>query len=121
MAALGFIKTLTIHPGHFRTDVTQPEKHAEFLTKKSENYQPMTDFMAGFAARLHGSQPGDVTKAVEFTLDLVRGEGLAEGRAVPADMWMGSDAYTDVKAHCENTLGLLAEWEEAIKSTDLVV
>ncbi|TKA71500.1 hypothetical protein B0A55_06478 [Friedmanniomyces simplex] len=117
-ASLGYIRTLYIHPGHFRTEVTKHEKHTAILERKdSEKYQPMYDRMASFADQLHGSQQGDVRKAVELTLDLVQGEGKMEGREIPSQMWMGSDGYAVVKAKCEEVLEVLGEWEEAIKGT----
>lgn len=77
--------------------------------------------MAAFAPQLHGGQPGDVRKAVELTLDLVKGEGQAEGREVPSEMWMGSDAFADVKARCEGVLKVLGEWEGVVRSMDVSV
>ncbi|KAK3114707.1 hypothetical protein LTR53_006718 [Teratosphaeriaceae sp. CCFEE 6253] len=118
-AALGYIKTLTIHPGHFRSEVAAEAKHAAFLAKPSEHYQGLTDFMTGFRGQLHGHQPGDVVKAVELTLDLVKGEGVAAGgRKVPERIWMGKDAYETVKEQAEETLRVLEEWKEEIQSTD---
>ncbi|KAK3075481.1 hypothetical protein LTR53_001189 [Teratosphaeriaceae sp. CCFEE 6253] len=110
IAALGYIKTLTIHPGYFRSEVAAEGKHAAFLAKPSEHYQGLTDFVAGFRRQLHGHQPGDVVKAVELTLDLVRGEGVAAGgRKVPERIWMGKDAYETVKEQAEETLRVLEE------------
>jgi hypothetical protein len=51
-------------------------------------------------------------------LDLVRKEGIAEGKEVPLRMPLGIDVYDDVKAKCEETLKLLEEWKGVIRSTD---
>ena len=120
VAAQG-IKTLTIYPGHCRSEITATHKHNTYINTPSPNYQPLSDFWIDFAPKLHGNQPGDVSKACNLTIDLVRGEGKAAGRQVPAEMWMGSDAFVDVKASCEATLNTLKEWEDVIKSTDVVV
>jgi hypothetical protein len=64
------------------------------------------------------NQPGDPVKLVGIILDLVRGEGVAEGREVPFRLPLGSDCYEDLKAKCEETLRLLEEWGPVIRSTD---
>ncbi|KAK3659448.1 hypothetical protein LTR56_001338 [Elasticomyces elasticus] len=120
-AEVGFVKTLTIHPGHFRTEVAAPEKIDSFLSVPSKNYQPMKDFMTDFAKTIHGNQPGDTKKAVELTVDMVRGEGKAEGKQIPARIWLGSDAYKEVKAKCEEDLRVLEEWKSEIEGTDVSV
>lgn len=63
-------------------------------------------------------QPGDPARLVEITLDLVRQEGVAEGRVIPFRIPLGIDVYDDMKAKCEQTLKLLEEWKEVILSTD---
>ena len=71
--------------------------------------------------KLHGTQPGDPAKAVEVTIDLVKGEGVAEGREVPGWMPLGSDAFEVVKKKAEAELKLLGDWETVIKGTDFGV
>jgi hypothetical protein len=69
-------------------------------------------------AREDRNQPGDPKKLVEITLDLVRGEGVAKGKNIPMRLPLGIDCYDDVKEKCEETLKLLEEWREVIRSTD---
>lgn len=64
------------------------------------------------------SQPGDPIKLVNIILDLVRKEGIAEGKEVPFRLPLGIDCFDDVKAKCEETLKLLHDWEHVIRSTN---
>ena len=119
MADLGYIKTLIINPGHFRTDVAALRKHDAI--EESKNYPAFNAFVKNILPHMHGNQPGDAVKAASLTIDLVKGEGVAKGRELPPFLPMGSDAYTDVKAHTEMTLKMLEEWGDVIKSTDVVL
>lgn len=75
-------------------------------------------------ALLHGlsqedqNQRGDPVKLVEIIVDLVRREGIAAGREIPFRLPLGLDVYDDMKAKCEETLKLLEEWKDVIRSTD---
>ena len=65
-----------------------------------------------------GKQPGDPKRAVEIILDLVRGEGVAEGKTVPQGFALGSDCFGIIESSCKETLQVLGEWKEVITSTD---
>jgi hypothetical protein len=52
-------------------------------------------------------------------VDVVRGEGSAKGKKVPASLVVGSDCYANVKALCEQKLQDLEEWKEVITALDL--
>jgi hypothetical protein len=69
-------------------------------------------------AREDQAQPGDPVKLVEIVLDLVRREGVAEGREVPFRLPLGVDCYDELKGKCEETLKLLEAWKDIIRSTD---
>lgn len=63
-------------------------------------------------------QPGNPEKGVRIVLDIIRGEGLARGKAFPISLQLGSDCYKMVKERSEETLLNLAEWKEVSESTD---
>lgn len=77
-------------------------------------------FLAGLAKE-DQAQPGDPVKLVKIILDIVRGEGVAQGRTTPFRLPLGVDVYDDIKAKCEETLKLLEDWSDVIKSTDIEV
>ena len=111
------IKTLLIEPGRFRTKLLSDSNRK---TKASS----ITDYANLSLAKTTGlseedqQQPGDPVKLAEIILDLVRGEGIAEDRAVPFRLPLGVDCYDDIKAKCEETLGVLEAWKTVIRSTD---
>lgn len=115
-ASLGYIKTLTINPGRFRTEVAAPHKHS--FPCDSQNYQELSDRMREFFPKVHGNQPGDPAKAAEVVIDLVKGEGVAAGREVPRYLPLGTDSYDAAKGVAEGMMKTLQEWEEVIRSTD---
>lgn len=63
-------------------------------------------------------EPGDPEKAVEVMLDVVKGEGVAEGKDTPFRLPLGSDGLEVMRAKCSGTLKVCEEWEAMIKSTD---
>lgn len=63
-------------------------------------------------------QDGDESKAAKIILDLVRGEGCAEGQDVPLRMPLGPGCYAEMKEKCEETLKSLEDWKPIIISTD---
>jgi hypothetical protein len=111
------VKTLLIEPGRFRTKLLSPTNLKRKVSTISEYTELSAKLLEGLALE-NGNQPGNVEKLVEITIDLVKGEGIAKGKQVPFRLPLGSDCFNDIKAKCEETLQLLAEWEDVIKSTD---
>ena len=66
----------------------------------------------------NNKQPGDPRKLVQVILDVVRAEGVAEGRTAPLGLPLGSDCFAVVKETLARTANVLTEWEDVIKSTD---
>lgn len=67
----------------------------------------------------NGKQPGSPEKDVQLlvVLDVVRGEGLATGKAFPTLLQLGSDCYGSVKSEAQRALQNLEEWKEVTVST----
>jgi hypothetical protein len=74
--------------------------------------------IANWDSAYDGKQPGDPAKGVEVVLDIVRGEGLAAGKAFPTSVALGSDCYKTIKEEAEGVLGRLQEWRAVSESTD---
>lgn len=111
------IKTLLIEPGRFRTKLLSSGNMKTVSTEIPE-YKDFSRTLLKGLAEADQMQPGNPIKLVEMVLDLVRQEGIAEGKEIPFRLPLGSDCYNDVKAKCEETLELLKKWEPMIKSTD---
>lgn len=112
------LKTLLIEPGRFRTKLLSS---GNIQIRQSD----IPDYEERSKARIEGlagedqNQPGDPEKLAEIVLDLVRGEGVAQGKEVPFRLPLGVDCYTDVKEKCEATLAMLETWVDVAKSTDI--
>ncbi|KAF7980284.1 hypothetical protein HWV62_39051 [Athelia sp. TMB] len=72
----------------------------------------------GMLQAYNGQQPGDPEKGARLIVDVVRDEGKAAGRVVPSVLSLGSDAYTDIRAACEERIRVLDEWKEVTVTTD---
>ena len=68
----------------------------------------------------NGRQPGDIQKAVQRMVDVVRLEGMAVGRPLPKRLPVGSESLRVIKEKCFETLRICNEWEDLITSTDVL-
>lgn len=55
----------------------------------------------------NGNEPGDPEKAVGRIVDVVKQEGIVEGRGIPSKQILGADGLAGVRKKCEDTLDLL--------------
>ncbi|KAI6908459.1 hypothetical protein KC318_g4376 [Hortaea werneckii] len=115
---IDYIKTLIINPGYFVSDVAKPEKHERALRADWGEYPALKKMCTDLFPILHGNQPGDTAKAARLVVDLVKGEGVAQGRELPLALPIGNDAFVKIKEQSEATLKMLEEWEDVIRSTD---
>lgn len=65
-----------------------------------------------------GKRPGNLKKAVEVIVDLVRGEGAAKGKPFPKELPLGEDCYDTVKNELQKMLRDMDEWKEVICIAD---
>ena len=63
-----------------------------------------------------GTERGDPQKAVKLIVDVVRGEGQAEGRPWPRYLVLGEDAYADARRKMAVIEGCMQEWEDVASS-----
>ncbi|KAF8878012.1 short-chain oxidoreductase [Gymnopilus junonius] len=78
---------------------------------------PAGDMEAMFQA-FNWNQPGDPIKGVQAIIDVVRGEGVAKGKAFPSDLLLGSDCYKAVEESTKYNSKLLEEWKEVACGAD---
>lgn len=110
------IKTLILQPGSFRTNMQNPRKFTD--APESAHYQALMDGYVTFSEKVHGKIDGDVAKFAGIAVDLVKGEGCAEGKEVPLSMPVGPDAFAYVKGRLELEMKTLGDWEGVISSTN---
>ncbi|KAI6789368.1 hypothetical protein KC361_g8573 [Hortaea werneckii] len=113
-----YIKTLIINPGYFVSEVAKPQKHERALSADWGEYPVLKKMCTDLVPTLHGNQPGDTAKAARLVIDLVKGEGVGEGRELPLALPIGNDAFVKIKEQTEATLKMLEEWEDVTRSTD---
>ncbi|CAA7270530.1 unnamed protein product [Cyclocybe aegerita] len=110
------VKVLLVQPGAFRTEGIYGE--AFFTGNPIPDHDELrTKSIARFAA-IAGSERGDPDKAVEAIVDIVRGEGVAQGRPWPNYLWLGDDAEADVRNKCRKVLTELDAWKDVTRGVN---
>jgi len=112
------IKSIIFEPGFFRTNVLHPE-HIDLRSNAISDYDAIRAEVEKLTDDMHGNQPGDPKKAIEVILDVVKGEGVAAGKAMPERLPLGPDALSAVRKKCVDTLAICNEWEDVIRSTNI--
>lgn len=113
------LRSICLEPGMFRTKFLESGNRGEY-TNRIADYRENIGAMAKAFADVSGKQVGDPVKFCHLTIDLVRGEGVAAGKAeVPRTLQVGSDTYAYVKGSLEERLRVLEEWKEVIVGTDV--
>lgn len=108
------IRVSVVIPGSFRTGALgQPMT----INKHIPEYDLLRERGAARFNSISGNERGSPSKAMELLVDVVRGEGRAYGREWPMWLFMGADAYRDVRGKCDRVLNALDEWEDV--ATDL--
>ncbi|KAH6880689.1 hypothetical protein B0T10DRAFT_519016 [Thelonectria olida] len=111
------IRTLMIEPGRFRT-LLLSNTNLKVVQSAIPDYARPSEEFSKMLATEDRTQPGDVDKGVSIIIDLVRGEGVADGKKIPFRLPLGTDCYESIKEKCEGTLRVLDEWKDVINSTD---
>lgn len=109
------IRVTVVIPGSFRTEKVLGQPMT--IHKHVPEYDELRATAAQRFAALAGNERGDPEKAMELLVDVVRGEGKAYGKEWPMWLFMGKDAYRDVRNKCDKVLKTLDVWENV--ATDL--
>lgn len=118
LAPLG-IKATVIEPGVFRTEVLAlASNRRQAAAKCMPVYKEMRDAVHGFMNSMHDTQLGDVVKGARVIVDVLTTSGVAEGREIPLRLPLGPDSIDTVGGKCKDTLKLMDDWLDVIKSTD---
>jgi len=83
------------------------------------DYAQLNGIVGGFVQQMNNNQPGDPKKVVKVMVDVVKGEGVAEGKSIPERLPLGADILGKVRAKYTKYLEVCDEWESVITSTDL--
>lgn len=133
------IKVLSIDAGGFGSQLV---RNASNHRPPSQHYDWLMDVIQDSFKWLIENNPGDTTKLANLIIDLVKSEGVAEGKTIPPrvpkapndliEEWenpgpndiplslpAGSDAIDAIKARCEAVLRVINQWEDVIRTTDV--
>ncbi|KXH62283.1 hypothetical protein CNYM01_12382 [Colletotrichum nymphaeae SA-01] len=113
------IKVIIIEPGFFRTKVFN---NISNVPARIPEFAEFNAAIRAGAEALPGTEPGDPEKAVARIAQLVRGNGMVEGRKgieVPLRVALGSDGWERIRDKCVGVLEGLRAWEDVARSTDL--
>jgi hypothetical protein len=109
------IKVLIVIPGSFKTEGIYGQ---EFYTS---NPIPANDDLRPAAAKFFGPnvalmRQADPEKAMNTVVDVVRGEGKANGRPWPLYLVLGEDADRHIRLKCTKLLNHVDQWGDVIKN-----
>lgn len=116
------IRATAVEPGYFRTSFLKPGvivKSQHRIAAYDDEQTPSGQLRKQLSI-MDGNQPGDVSKGANVIVDVVTGSGAADGQELPLRIVLGSDCYTVVREKCSQTLAILDQWDDIIKSTDHV-
>jgi NAD(P)-dependent dehydrogenase (short-subunit alcohol dehydrogenase family) len=112
------VQNIIFELGFFRTKIMHPDNVATFRSDAIADYEPIRNGVAQFVQSINGNQPGDPQKAVSIMIDVVRGEGVVEGKAIPERLPLGPDCLATLRKRSVSNLAICNEWEDIIRSTD---
>ncbi|KAK0194698.1 hypothetical protein F5146DRAFT_1135449 [Armillaria mellea] len=86
------LRSICIDFGYFCTSFLTGD-HRKLYVTKIDDYQEITEKVESALQAYDGKQPGDPKKGVLVMLDVVREEGVAQGKEFPKSLLLGSDCF----------------------------
>ncbi|KIP07376.1 hypothetical protein PHLGIDRAFT_118145 [Phlebiopsis gigantea 11061_1 CR5-6] len=114
------IRVLIVQPGAHRTDMVSNAEANPISSKSLPFYDGMKKAVTAIYKGMDGKQPNDASKAMTAVVDVVRGEGLAEGKTMPLWLVLGQDAEDDLRENFRVRLQNLDEWKDVTRSVLIV-
>ena len=123
VSSLG-IRCVAFECGGVATRLFEPrDKDRVRPEQDRENKTPIEAYVPGFTAASQdlaawGMPPGDPVKVAKVMADVVKGEGLAAGRAWSSRIALGSDSLRWRKIKVQQEAVVMDRWEDVALSTD---
>ncbi|KAJ7691780.1 hypothetical protein B0H17DRAFT_1062642 [Mycena rosella] len=111
------IRVLLVQPSAFRTRMVRTADNYNLDNAIAAYDETRRENMEHYESR-EGTQAGDPDKAMDAVVDVVRGEGPAQGKPWPGYLLLGKDADRDVRAKCKIMTDHLDEWSEVVRGVD---
>jgi hypothetical protein len=86
------VQNVLFEPGFYRTKV-YTEGNLKYAPLRVQEYSEIHNALAAGVASVDGIQRGDPVKAAERMVDVVRREGMAEGKEIPLRLPLGATAW----------------------------
>lgn len=120
------IRVLTLLPGGFFTGGVAGTPSLNTPATAYPGYKPISDYDAPRAQAdrmlksLPGTQLGDPARFAQVLADVVRGEGLWEGRGWPegSRLVVGSDSERDIRAKNSSVERGMEDYKDVVTFTD---
>lgn len=114
------IRSTVIEPGYFRTGFLNPgaKISSQVRLPAYEDASTPTGQIRAALKTIDSNQPGDVVKGSKVAVEILTGTGVAEGKSLPVRIVLGPDCEQTIKNKINNTLSILDEWQDAIRSTN---
>jgi hypothetical protein len=115
------VRVMVLEPAAFGTKgVTGYYSEFDEADKQISDYDPLRKAAHDTWINLgkkpeEGGAKGDPRKAMEFVVDVVRGEGKAAGKALPMYLPLGELADQGIRAKIQTRLQNLDEWGPLIR------
>jgi len=113
------VKNIIFEPGYFRTKIYAPENLKFDKVNPIHDYIELNKMLKAGISAINGHQPGDPKKAVNCMIDVIKGEGFAKGKTLPARLPLGPDGLEQIRNKCNETLKICNEWEAFVGNTNL--
>lgn len=113
------IRVLIVEPSGFRTEQNVLGYPFQVPSNPDIDYAPMRELIQSRLEALDLKQSGDPDKAVEVIVDVVRGEGVAQGRDWSLYLPLGREANSDLETKCGIMLNTVEEWREITDHLDV--
>ena len=104
------LRSIIFEPGGFESNLTTSRDDTPFAqpTQIGEYAQLFSTIFSGAPPSL----PGDIKKLPNVIIDIIKGEGLAQGRPLPVRVALGPDSLDVIRQKCSEQLQLLDAWED---------
>lgn len=113
------MRSIIFEPGGFDSDLTLPRDGSPTPNDTGgptqiEDYRPLFNAIFGPESGIPSGAvaPSDIAKIADAIIDVIKGEGLAEGRPLPVRVVLGPDSLDAIRQKCKEQLKLLHDWED---------
>jgi hypothetical protein len=96
--------------GNLKTPILN-DGRLKYSARSIDDYNDLMDRFHGIIDYLNDKQPGDPKKAIKVIADVIKGEGVGEGKTPPERLVLGTDMLGYVQNKCEESIASCKEWE----------